>query len=205
MVGMDLSLAEQFVLLAHKPTGGRVLAADYSGAAELGDLTLWRRVEFVGVKIRLLDVTPTGIAWLDGGIGLLRQYAGSRNKPVPAYKYIRDRSPVGSPSTSALAMHRSSLAQRDYLRCVRKRALGVIPRKRYYPNPAIWNAVLGDLRAFARGELQPDGRLTLLAALVHSTGLAQSLPLANPERGQLKAISNNTALGVAVRGVINSQ
>ncbi|MGP4018654.1 GOLPH3/VPS74 family protein [Saccharopolyspora sp. 5N708] len=201
---MNLSLSEQFVLLAHKPAGGSVFSGDYAGAAELGDFVLWRRVEVAGGRVRILDVRPTGLAWFDGGLAMLRSLAGAGNKPVPAHKYVLARSPIRAGNASALATHRASLMHRDYARCVRKRALGVIPRKRYYPNPDAWNALLGELRAFARNELGPDNRLVLLATLVYATGLTQSLPLTDLERAQLKRISESTDLGRTVRAFVAS-
>ncbi|MGW1682113.1 GOLPH3/VPS74 family protein [Saccharopolyspora sp. NPDC002376] len=203
---MDLPLSEQFVLLGHKPTGGRVRwAVNYAGAAELADFLLWKRINFTGWKIRVINAAPTGSAWFDGGLALLSQRAGAKGKPVPVLKYLQDRGPLSGSKTCAFATHRDALARRDLLRCGQKRLLGVIPRARWYPSPAAWNAVLNELRAFARGELPPEGRLVLLAALVHSTGLHQKLALTTPERKQLKQISQSTALGQAVRAVINAQ
>ncbi|MCI2423609.1 GPP34 family phosphoprotein [Saccharopolyspora sp. K220] len=201
---MSLSVSEQFVLLAHELDGGCVFSGDYAGAAELADFVLWQRVEIFGGQVRILDVRPTGLAWFDGGLAVLRSFAGARNKPVPAHKYILARSPIRAGKASALATHRASLMHRDYARCVQKRTLGVFPRQRYYPNPDVWHAALGELRAFARNELGPDNRLLLLAALTYATALTRSLPLTDTERAQLRRISESTDLGVAVRAFVAS-
>ncbi|RKT84421.1 Golgi phosphoprotein 3 (GPP34) [Saccharopolyspora antimicrobica] len=202
---MDLSLAEQFMLLAHKPTGGRVMAADHAGAAELADFLLWQRIDFVGWKIRVLDPAPTGFPWFDGGLALLQKHAVAKRKPLSVSKYLRGRSPLSGGWNSALAAHQVALARRDRLRRGEKHLLGLIPHDCWYPDPAVRNAVLNELRAFARQELPSEGRLVLLAALVHSTGMHHQLPLTKIERAQLKQISRGTAFGEAVRAAVNAE
>ncbi|MER7010429.1 GPP34 family phosphoprotein [Saccharopolyspora sp. NPDC000359] len=189
-------MSEQFVLLAHRLGGGHVQAADYTGAAELGDFLLQQRIDFVGRKVRVLDAAPTGSPWFDGGLAALQHRAGPERRPVPVLKYLRDRGSLGG--SSALAIHQASLARRDQLRFGKRRVLGAFPRDCWYPHPVPWNALLDEVRGFARRELPADNRLFLLATLVHATGLHRDLPLTTPERVQLRQISRSTAFGDAV-------
>ncbi|MCI2418950.1 GPP34 family phosphoprotein [Saccharopolyspora sp. K220] len=189
-----LTLPEEFVLLLQKDNGSYYSTSDYVGAAELGELVLRHRVEFVGKKIRVLDASPSGIDWLDESMAFLARKAGSANKPVAAPRLVQHR-------RSVRKVHCAALAQRGLMRHEPKKAL-FIPYDKYFPDTAARQALVAEIRAVARRERELDNRLALLAALVHATGLVRSLGLDRAERKRLKEISKGEQLGQAVEAVV---
>lgn len=187
----QLSLPEEFVLLLHKDGGGY-----HTGAAELGELVLRGRIRFEGRKLQLVDPSPTGEQWADTALALLARRAGAKNKRVDAARFIQSRR--GTRTT-----HCESLVRRGLMRCERKSLLG-IGYRRYYPDTAAREALIGELRAVARGEQQVDNRTALLAALSHATGLVRTWRLPKQELKRLKQISRGEQLGAAVEAVVAS-
>ena len=200
---MNLSLAEQFVLLAHRLAGRHDRAGNFAGAAELGDLLLWRRIQLSGYNVVLFDPTPTGIAGLDGALGILHSETRGGSRSASIQKYVVIRSPIRAGNTSALVTHRSSLVGRGFVQCRKHRTLGIFSRDRYFPDQNAWSAVVGELRAFVRHERQ-DPHLLLLASLVWATGLTNSLPMTDPERASLKQFAKSTEFGPTIRKVFGA-
>jgi hypothetical protein len=190
-----LTLPEEFVLLLHKDNGSYYSTSDYTGAAELGELVLRHRVEFVGKKIQVLDANPSGIGWLDESIAFLVKKAGAANKPVAGPRFVQHRRGVRK-------VHCAALAERGVMRRERKSAL-FIPYDKYFPDTATRQALIAEIRAVARGEVELDNRRALLAALVHATNLVRALgPLERAERKRLKEIGKGEQLGKTVEAVV---
>ncbi|MGW1682143.1 GOLPH3/VPS74 family protein [Saccharopolyspora sp. NPDC002376] len=190
----SLTLPEEFVLLLQRENGSYHSTCDHTGAAELGELVLQRRVSFIGKKIQVDDPSPSGVDWIDESIGYLQQKSGPRNKPVAAATFIQSR-------RGARKRHCADLAQRELMRHEQRTVL-FIPYNKYFPHVETRNALIVELRSIARDERELDNRSTLLAALVHATGLGNHLGFERAERKRLKEISKGEALGKAVEQVI---
>ncbi|MEV5536981.1 GPP34 family phosphoprotein [Saccharopolyspora shandongensis] len=189
-----LTLPEEFVLLLQKDNGSYHSMSDYAGAAELGELVLQRRIDFVQKKIQVLDASPSGVGWLDDCMAYLVKKAGPANKPVAAQSFIQRRK-------NARKVHCAALAERGLMRHEEKSAL-FIPYAKYFPDPGTRQALIAELRAVARDEIELDNRRALLAAMVHSTNLVRTLGLERAERKRLKEISKGEQLGKAVEAAV---
>ncbi|MGW5793694.1 GOLPH3/VPS74 family protein [Saccharopolyspora sp. NPDC003752] len=189
-----LTLPEEFALLLQKDNGSHYSMSDYTGAAELGELVLQHRIDFVRKKIQVLDASPSGIGWLDDCMAYLVKKAGPANKPVAAQSFIQHRK-------SARKVHCAALAERGLMRREEKSVL-FIPYDKYFPDPAARQALIAELRAVARDEIALDNRRALLAAMVHATNLVRSLGLERAERKRLKEISKGEQLGKAVEAAV---
>lgn len=193
-----MSLPEQFVLLLHKDNGSYYLSSDYTGAAELGELVILRRVEFADKrKIAVRDPSSTGSPGLDAALALLVKRAGDRNKLVDAGKVIQSR-------RQAKHEARASLAERGLLSPERRTMLGVIPHEKFVPDTTARAQLVSDLRAVAHDERELDNRSALLAAIVHASGLVRNLGFDRAARKRLKEISKGEQLGSAVEAVVAS-
>ncbi|MER7015200.1 GPP34 family phosphoprotein [Saccharopolyspora sp. NPDC000359] len=190
----SLSLPEEFVLLLQRENGSFYSACDHVGAAELGELVLQGRVSFTGKKIRVDDPSPSGVGWVDESISYLRRKAGPRNKPVAATSFIQSR-------RGARKRHCAALVPRGLVRHEQRTTL-FIPHDKFYPDQAARTSLVEEIRSAARGELELDNRLALLAALTHATGLVRHLGFERADRKRLKEISKGEALGKAVEQVI---
>ncbi|MBB5154357.1 GOLPH3/VPS74 family protein [Saccharopolyspora phatthalungensis] len=189
-----LPLPEEFVLLLHKDNGSYYSTSEYTGAAELGELVLRHRIEFVGKRVQVRDAAPSGIGWLDECMAYLVKKAGAANKPVAAPRFVQYRRGVRK-------VHCAALAERGLMRCERKSAL-LFTYDKYFPDPAARQALIAEIRAVAREERELDNRTALLAALVHATGLVRVLGLERAERKRLKEISKGEQLGKTVEAVV---
>ena len=185
-----MSLPEEFVLLLHKDNGSYYATADYTGAAELGELVVQHRVEFAGKKVKLVDPRPSGVSWVDEAVAFLAK-KNAATKPIATTHYVQHR-------RSARKVHAAALAGRGLMRHERTKALGFIPSEKYFPNAIARNEVLGSLHAVARGERELGDRLAVLAALVNATNLAWSLGFDRAERKRLKEIGNGEQFGAEV-------
>lgn len=195
-VGMTtLTLPEEFVLLLHKPNGTYYVTADYSSAAEVGELVLRHRIELEDKQVRVLDAEPSGVEWADELIARVTEKAGQEDKPVNVAAILGDR-------RSALKDHRAALVEHGLLTHQPKKFLGIIPSDRYYPDEAAHEALLSEIREAARTERELDNRLALLCSLVYVSGLVHSLKFDKSERAVLKSISEGEALGGAVEEVV---
>ncbi|KAA5836270.1 GPP34 family phosphoprotein [Saccharopolyspora hirsuta] len=190
----SLTLPEEFVLLLQRDNGSHHSSADHTGAAELGELVLQRRVSFTGKKIQVDDPSPSGVGWIGESIGYLQRKAGPRHKPVAATTFIQSR-------RGARKRHCAALVQRGLMRHEQRSAL-FIPYDKYFPDQTARTSLVEEIRSAARGEQELDNRLALLAALTHATGLVRHLGFERAERKRLKEISKGEALGKAVEQVV---
>ncbi|MER5394871.1 GPP34 family phosphoprotein [Saccharopolyspora sp. NPDC002686] len=190
----SLTLPEAFVVLLQRENGSYHSTCDHTGAAELGELVLQRRVSFTGKKIQVDDPSPSGVDWIDEAIAHLQRKAGPRGKPVAAATFIQSR-------RGARKRHCAALAERGLMRHEQRTAL-FIPYDKYFPHEETRNALIDELRSIARDERELDNRSALLAALVHATGLVHRFGFERAERKRLKEISKGEALGKAVEQVI---
>lgn len=186
-----LTLPDEFALLLHKPNGTHVAATNpntTTAAAEIGELVLRGRMAARGTAVQLLDTASSGQPWMDHLLAQFQQVAGRENRPVELSWWLPLRS-------SAFFSHRAVLVDRGVLRVERRKFLGLLPDDRYHPDRAFRAALLAELHGMARGELRLDGRLALLGALVHRSGLVHALDFDRGQRTRLKAIADREDLG----------
>ncbi|MDA3644642.1 GPP34 family phosphoprotein [Saccharopolyspora indica] len=186
-----LTLPDEFVLLLHKPSGSHVVGANSNtgtAAAEIGELVLRGRMAPHGTAVQLLDTASSGQPWMDQLLAQFQQVAGRENQPVELGWWLQLRS-------NAFLAHRAVLVDRGVLRVERRKFLGLLPDDRYHPDRSIRGALLAELHGLARGETPPDGRLALLAALVHRSGLDHALGFERDQRTRLRAVADREELG----------
>lgn len=178
-----LSLPEEFVLLSHRPSGrvhGSVRAAVGCAAAELGELTLRRRIlirprniRMLGLRaqvthhagIELLDTSATGLPWADEVLAELSR------SPVPAEGRPRVRDWLRGRRRHAFGLHAAALREHGVLR-PRSRLLA---RERHLPDPAVHGALVSQLRAIGSGHRPVDAHGLFLCDLVRAVGLHRVL------------------------------
>ncbi|RKT84452.1 Golgi phosphoprotein 3 (GPP34) [Saccharopolyspora antimicrobica] len=189
-----LTLPDEFALLLHKPSGSHVAGANSNtgtAAAEIGELVLRGRMSPQGTALQLLDAASSGHPWMDQLLAQFQQVAGRENHPVELSWWLQLRS-------NAFLAHRAVLVDRGVLRVERRKFLGLLPDDRYHPDRSIRSALLAELHGLARGEHPPDGRLALLGALVHRSGLEHALDFDREQRTRLRAIADREDLGEGV-------
>ncbi|GAA4865474.1 GOLPH3/VPS74 family protein [Saccharopolyspora cebuensis] len=190
---MTVTIPGEFALLLHKPNGGHYASSNYLGAAELGELVLRHRIEFVRRKVRVLDASPAGERWIDEALALLVRRSGPAGRPVDAARFVQSR--------RTRVQHASDLVRAGLMTHQREKVLGLFPVDRFHPHPAAHAQLLAELRHCADGG-QLTNRLALLAALVHATRLSWSLGFTGPQRARLKQICRGEQLGTAVEHAV---
>ncbi|MGP3985833.1 GPP34 family phosphoprotein [Streptomyces sp. 3N207] len=177
-----LSLPEEFVLLSHLPSGkvhGSTRAAIGCAAAELGELTLRRKIRVrpwkttvLGVKadvthragIELLDTTAVGLPWADEVLAELSRFPVSREGRISIQRWFRGRH-------QAFPLHTAALTERGVLR-QRPRFLA---GKRSSPDHAVRDALITELRAIGSGHRHVDAHGLFLCDLICAVGLRKTL------------------------------
>lgn len=186
------------VLLLHKPNGVRYASASpgvAAAAAELGELVLRHHIAVEGKKMRVIDPTSGGVAWIDDVLAALMRKSGPRGRPVTMSSWLNGRS-------SAFKVHRHGLALHGLLTYERRTFLGFIPDHRYYADPMVRESLIAELGRVARVEQAIDSRLALLTAIAHATGLSRALGFGPQERRMMKSIAKGEHLGGAVTDAI---
>ncbi|MDA3628142.1 GPP34 family phosphoprotein [Saccharopolyspora sp. WRP15-2] len=157
-----LTLPEEFVLLAHQPSGTvqSVLRADAGcAAAELGDLALrgklrirTNKFEFLGIRVyrgtnavELLDVSPTGLGWADALLDELARLSATRPVPVREWRQTR--------GVEAFDRHRAALVERGLLH---HEPSDIPAQDRYLPHNPTRDALIAEIET-AIGSHAPIG------------------------------------------------
>ncbi|MFH9728876.1 GPP34 family phosphoprotein [Streptomyces sp. NPDC017260] len=179
-----MTLPEEFVLLAHSPSGkvrGSAQASFGCAAAELGELALRRKVllrprvsRTFGIEtygcprgIDLLGTGRTGLAWADALLAEL-EVCTSEPEPVTLRQWLRRR------GGAAPAPHREALTERGHLLHKPSRLPG---RDRYHPCTATRAALVDEIRGGCSGRRGLDAHLLLLCDLAEAAGTGRSLSL----------------------------
>lgn len=181
----SLTLPEEFVLLSHLDSGkvhGCARAVIGCAAAELGELALRRRLlvrsrksrvfgfeayRLHGIKIELLDTSPTGLAWADDVLSGLEQRStsGSEHGRVSLNWWFRRRK-------QAFRLHRASLTERGVLR---REPSSFLTGERHYPDPVARGMLSRDVRAAGGEHGRLDAHMLFLCDLVEAVGLSRQL------------------------------
>jgi hypothetical protein len=178
-----LSLPEEFVLLSHMGSG-RVpdlnQAVAGCAAAELGELALRRKllvrarksrkfgfeIYLHRAEIQLLNTGRTGLVWADEQLAGLERSIALDRRPVTVYRWLKQR------RRGAFLLHREALVRRGLLRHVPGRFLG---RERHYPDPAVRNALINEVRAAHCGMIPLHEHMLFLTDLVEGADLDGAL------------------------------
>jgi len=191
-----LSLPEEFVLLSHWGSGrvhDSAQTAFGCAAAELGELALRRKLLVRPHKsrkfgfevyrhkgeIHLLETDRadrTGLAWADELLAGLETRSAHEPRPITVQRWLRQR------HREAFALHREALTGRGVLRRERGRFLG---KDRYYPDPAVRNALINEVSAAHTGRIPLDEHLLFLCDLLEAAELTKDFGLRLTRRQRL--------------------
>jgi hypothetical protein len=185
-----LSLPEEWVLLSLKESGKTRdpgCAVVGCAAAELGELALRQKLlvrsrkfntfGFHGYRpypaeIQLLDTSRTGLPWADELLADLELRRASGQGRLPLKPWLRQR------RRQAFTLHRNALAERGALRHTpgaRFVPFRIFKPERHYPDPAVRNALITEMRAVGSGQSRLDERALFLSDLVGSSELYKDL------------------------------
>lgn len=188
-----LSLPEEFVLLSHLPSGkvfgsGRARPVIGCAAAQLGEFALRGKLavrvrkskafgmdvyRLHGVKIELLDPSPTGLDWADGLLAELQRHSAASNDGRVSLHWWFRRYQQG------FAQHRDALAARGLLHPKPGGPSGLIRRRqRHYPEHVAREALIAEMHAAASEQTRIDARMLFLLELVQAARLSRELGVA---------------------------
>lgn len=200
---MDVSLAEELLLLAYNDETGRAttgsteLDCGLAGAVLL-ELALAGRIDIVDGRVSVVDATATGDPVTDGVLERLAR-AGKARKAEWWVGKLRSKTRPG-----VLAR----LTERGILRQERHKIMGLFPVRRYPSvDPAVESAVRARLDLAVMKGVEPDVRTAALASLLHACGLARrTFPELNRRqlKARMKEIDEGQWAGAAVRKAIQS-
>lgn len=195
----ELSLPEEFLLLCHIESG-EVLDAEQArigcAVAELGELALRRRLQAVPDKkfkvfgidaywrsgrIRLLDTTPTGLAWADGILAELERRTTAEGESLDLREWLLLR------GEDAFLHHRSALLDRTVL-------LHDHSGELHYADAALRNAFIARLRAVVAEQAPLDEHMLFLWDLVDASDVAEHLGLRLRPRQRLDRAKGSGAV-----------
>ncbi|GAA2215943.1 hypothetical protein GCM10009850_114110 [Nonomuraea monospora] len=193
---MDITIAEELLLLSHDEETGRPniseAAVDVTlTAAVLAELTLAGRFRYAEGHLEVLDLTPTGDDEFDK---VLRDIAGSKPREV---RWWLDR--LTNPTRRWNLLKR--LAERGVLSEEHGRVLGLF-RTTKYPerDPGVEREVRRRVRDVLDGA-EPDERMGVLVALVGACGLGEKL-FPDARRERIAEITEGQWAGPAVSEAI---
>ncbi|NHD16282.1 MULTISPECIES: GPP34 family phosphoprotein [Actinopolyspora] len=196
-------LPGELVLLLHKPHGGHHSAhPDVAvAAAEVAELVLRGHATITdlglsGSGMRLDDVEPGGLEWLDDALDQLRRKVRRSTGAVALGSWFHSRNGV-------FKRYRDRMARDGPLWAERRKVFGVEYSK-YFPDSEIRGALVQELGEVARQERAVDNRLALLAAIVHGTGLLSELGMDRSERRVIKSLARGEKLGEAVDATVGA-
>ncbi|MFI6324683.1 GPP34 family phosphoprotein [Nonomuraea sp. NPDC050556] len=196
---MNVTIAEEVLLLAHSEDEGKQLIGSNEldaalGGAILAELALAGRIEFSAKKVRLTDAAPVGEQELDATLARIAE-DGKERKPEWW---------VGKLHSSKLRKRLlTHLADTGVLSEQRGKVLGIFPTTRW---PEADGRVEGEVRervASALGGADPSERTAVLIAVLHAAKLdRKAFPEASKER--IKEITEGGWAGEAVAKTIAS-
>jgi hypothetical protein len=194
-----LSLPEEFVLLSYRDSGtlhDSAQAAVGCAAAELGELALRRKLlvrsrktkilgfdvyRLHGAEIQLLDTSRTDVPWIDELLAELERRAGAEHGRVRLNRWLRQH-------REAFTLHRGALAERRALHHKPGGYPGpfrILGREHYYPDNAVRDALIAEVRAATSGQSRFDEHTLFLHDLVEATELSKSLGVTSSLRQRL--------------------
>ncbi|MEV0623722.1 GPP34 family phosphoprotein [Nonomuraea sp. NPDC050404] len=193
---MDITIAEELLLLAHDEETGRphireaALDLAVTGAI-LAELTLAGRLRLAGDRLEAGDRTPTGDEELDGALGTIAE-----SQPREARWWL-DRLTYPKRRWSLL----KRLAERGVLSEQHGKVLGLF-RTSQYPerDPRVEREIRRRLHEVLDGA-EPDGRVSVLVALVGACGLGPTL-FPGARRDRVREIAEGQWTGPAVADAI---
>jgi hypothetical protein len=193
---MPVTLGEEVMLLSLDQMSGKVResqsAAQAVGGGFLLDLALADRVLVHDGELEVVDTTPTGEPLLDSRLCALAEWTGRRSRTRVADWLSRDRSQAPVAALESLC-HRGLVVER------RRRALGVLPIRRYpQADGRQAREVRERLSAVVQYGQVPDERTSALISLVYGASL-YALALPGVPRRQVERRMAEVADGLWVR------
>jgi len=183
-----LSLPEEWTLLSLTDSG-KVRDSNQAVvgcvAAELGELALRRKLlvrsrkfkifGFDGYRtspaeIQVIDTSRAGLPWADELLADLERRRVSEQR-LSLGQWLRQR-------REAFSLHLDALAERGVLRRApgtRSVPFRFLSSERYYPDPAVRDTLIAELRAAGSGQNQLDEHMVFLSDLVSSSLLNKDL------------------------------
>jgi hypothetical protein len=194
---MNVTIAEEVLLLAYQPDTGRsqIGSAELDAAvagAVLAELALSGRIDLDGTKVVAADTSPLGDEELDTA---LARIAGEKKERKPEWW-------VGKLNSGKLRQRLlSRLAERGVLSERQTKILGIFPSTRYPENdPGVEQEIRARVESVLAGA-EPDERVAMLIAVLHACKLdRKAFPDAGKDR--FKEIAEGEWAGVAVRKAI---
>lgn len=195
---MDITIAEELLLLAHDEESGTALVRETAvdvtlTGAVLAELTLAGRLGLEGDQLMVLDRSPTSDEELDDVLATI-----AADQPR-APKWWLDRLTNPQRRWSLLAR----LAERGVLSERHGRVLGLFRSTQY---PELDPSVERGIRERVAGVLDgaaPDERVSVLVALLRACGLDGML-FPHADRDRVKEIAASQWAGAAVAGTIEA-
>ncbi|GII77675.1 hypothetical protein Sru01_26570 [Sphaerisporangium rufum] len=193
---MEMTIAEELVLLAYREDTGRPLIGSGEldaalGGAMLAELTVLRRLDLAGRKVTVLDATPTGDPELDAA---LARIAGDRER---------------RPETWVAKLQSADVRKRLLARLVERRVLSERTSKvlglfttRSYPeaDPTAERAVRERVGDVLRGA-EPDARVAVLIGVLHACKLDRKV-FPEADKRRVKEVVEGQWAGPAVAKAI---
>ncbi|GAA2823366.1 GPP34 family phosphoprotein [Kitasatospora sp. CM 4170] len=202
---MPVTLGEEVMLLSLDDESGQAKDRWAAGwtvtSGLLLELTFAGSVRTDGGRLEVVDLSPTGLALLDGLLERIAAWTRTTKSPTVAGWLMKDQ---GKSVEATLA----SLCERGIVTQEQHRMLGLFPVRRYpEADGAVERELRGRLARVVLEGAEPDGRTSGLIALLHGARLHR---LAFPDlaRGQVVArmaeIADGQWAGDAVRDGIRA-
>lgn len=194
MDATQLSLAEEFVLLAHDERGGKPLLSDERiglilAAATLSELALSGRIELdEDSGLQVVDATPSGDEELDQA---LTRIDGFGHVCTPATWLGLLYSPARRPQVL------ERLAARGILSAVRRRRVLFVVERYQEADPGYERELRDRIRATLEEGDWPSDRTAAIVALAHGSGLAERL-FTGADRRRIELVVSGDWVGQAL-------
>ncbi|MEV6303280.1 GPP34 family phosphoprotein [Actinoplanes sp. NPDC051861] len=167
-VPQQLPPADEFYLAAHDGIGGRALLPRQVlgvglGAALLGELMFWRRVELAGDALRVIDDRPTGDQATATLLGMLRR----PSVPLGPREWITHLSSVIAPSLIEQRLTNAGVLRRE----TKRRLFGGGEVSLVFADPRTPGEPANRIRTHLSYNQDLDTADLMLAGLILATGL----------------------------------
>ncbi|SDM09955.1 GOLPH3/VPS74 family protein [Nonomuraea jiangxiensis] len=194
---MSVTIAEEFLLLAHSDQDGKQLIDSMHldpavAGALLADLAIAGRIELAGKKLRVADPSPLGHPELDATLARIVQEGGDRRPAWWVHKLqsgkLRNRLLTGLAEAGVLAERH-------------RKVLGVFPSTRW---PQVDPGVQADVRERVSAVLagaDPDARTAALIAITYAARFHRKA-FPGADRKRIKEIAEGVWTSAAVAKAI---